>query len=256
MKINVLGCSGAEFPGHNPSGFLLNGKVLFDAGTLTHVLDRREQSKITHIFITHAHLDHIRDISFLADNIIVEKRKQRVNIISISPVIRTIKKNLLNNSLWPDFSMIPDYENAVLRYGIMKEGEELKVEGNRISAYRVHHSVPAVGYLVEDRNNKRFFYTGDTGPTDSTWKKIGDRKLDCLIIEVSFPNRMSEMAAITGHLTSKLLKAEIGKLKHMPDRIFITHPKPQHLKAINAELKSLAMKNLKLLKDGDVINVD
>ncbi|MBF0560189.1 MAG: 3',5'-cyclic-nucleotide phosphodiesterase, partial [Nitrospirae bacterium] len=42
MKINVLGCSGAEFPGHNPAGFLLDGKTLFDAGTLTHVLNGRE----------------------------------------------------------------------------------------------------------------------------------------------------------------------------------------------------------------------
>ncbi|MBF0560129.1 MAG: 3',5'-cyclic-nucleotide phosphodiesterase, partial [Nitrospirae bacterium] len=223
--------------------------------TLTHVLNGRDQSRITHIFITHAHLDHIRDISFLADNIIVERRKQRVNIISIPSVIATIKRNLLNNSLWPDFSMIPDYENAVLRYATLKEGEELIANGNRVSAYKVHHSVPAVGYLVEDKNNKRFFYTGDTGPTDSTWEKIGDRKLDCLIIEVSFPNRMSEMAAITGHLTSRLLKAEIRKIKHMPDRIYITHPKPQHLKEIRAELKKLNMKNLRLLKEGDIISV-
>lgn len=255
MKIDVLGCSGADFPGHNPSGFLLDSKILFDAGTLTNVLDREAQSKITDIFITHAHLDHIRDISFLADNIIVEKRKQRVNIISIPSVIRTIRQHLLNNSLWPDFSMIPDYKHSVLRYSPLKEGTALRVNGYSISSYKVSHSVPAVGYLVEDRNGRRFFYTGDTGPTDATWKKIGDRKLDFLIIEVSFPNRMRDMAAITGHLTSRLLKEEIRKLKQMPDRIYITHPKPQHLKVIKAELAKLRMKNLRLLKDGDVIKI-
>src|SRR5208283_586430 len=255
MKINVLGCSGAEFPGHNPAGFLLDRKILFDAGTLTNVLDGKAQSKITDIFITHAHLDHIRDISFLADNIIVEKRKQRVNIISIPSVIKTIREHLLNNSLWPDFSMIPDYENAVLRYSTLKEGRPSEVSGYSICAYKVNHSVPAVGYLVEDGNNKRFFYTGDTGPTDATWEKIGDRKLNCLIIEVSFPNRMSEMAAITGHLTARLLKEEIQKIKQMPDRIYITHLKPQHLKVIKTELAKLSMKNLKMLKEGDVIKI-
>jgi len=255
MKINVLGCSGAEFPGHNPAGFLLDGKILLDAGTLTHVLDRKAQSKIKDIFITHAHLDHVRGISFLADNIIVEKRKQRVNIISIASVISTIRKHLLNNSLWPDFSMIPDYQHAVLRYSTLREGRPIKVNGYSISAYKVNHSVPAVGYLVEDRNSRRFFYTGDTGPTDATWEKIGDRKLDCLIIEVSFPNRMSEMAAITGHLTARLLKEEIQKIKQMPDRIYITHLKPQHLKVIKTELAKLSMKNLKMLKEGDVIKI-
>ena len=93
------------------------------------------------------------------------------------------------------------------------------------------------------------------GRTDRTWEKIGDRKLDCLIIEVSFPNRMSDMAALTGHLTSRLLKAEIRKIKQMPDRIYITHPKPQHLKVIRTELAKLRMKNLTLLKEGDVITV-
>jgi len=46
VKIEVLGCSGAEFPGHYPPGFLVDGRVLFDAGTLNHVLDEKRQLKI------------------------------------------------------------------------------------------------------------------------------------------------------------------------------------------------------------------
>lgn len=57
MKIEVLGCSGAEFPGHHPTGFLVDGRVLFDAGTLNHVLDEKRQLKIENlperIYITH-----------------------------------------------------------------------------------------------------------------------------------------------------------------------------------------------------------
>ena len=255
MKINVLGCSGAEFPGHNPPGFLLDEKILFDAGSLANVLDGKDQSKIKDIFITHAHLDHIRDISSLADNIIVEKRKQRVRIISISSVIKTIRKNLLNGSMWPDFTMIPDYENAVLKYMELKDGETVRIKNYRITPYTVHHSVPAVGYLVESDNGKRFFYTGDTGPTDSTWKKIGNRKINCLIIETSFPNKMRDLAKITGHMTPQLLKEELLKLRQAPDMIYITHPKPQHLKIIKAELDRLKLKNLRLLKDGEIISI-
>jgi len=255
MKIKVLGCSGAEFPGHNPPGFLLDDKILFDAGSLANVLDRKGQSKIKDIFITHAHLDHIRDISSLADNIIVEKRKQRVRIISISSVIKTIRKNLLNGSMWPDFTMIPDYENAVLKYIELKDGETIRINNYTITPYRVHHSVPAVGYLVESVNSKRFFYTGDTGPTDTTWKKIGDRKIDCLIIETSFPNKMRDLAKITGHMTPQLLKEELLKLRKAPDRIYITHPKPQHLKTIKAELQKLKINNLSILKDGETIRI-
>lgn len=255
MRIKVLGCSGAEFPGHNPPGFLLDEEILFDAGSLTSVLDKNAQAKIKDIFITHAHLDHIRGISFLADNIIVAKRKQRVNIISIPPVIRTIKKHFLNDSLWPDFTMIPDYENAVLRYRDLTTGKSIKINDYKITPHKVHHSVPAVGYLVEDSGNKRFFYTGDTGPTDSTWKKIGDKKIHCLIIEVSFPNAMEDMSIMTGHLTPQLLKEELKEIKQMPEQICITHPKPQYLKTIKKELERLKIKNLRLLKDGDIIRI-
>jgi len=37
-----------------------------------------------------------------------------------------------------------------------------------ISPVRVNHSVPAVGYLVEDKKKRCFFYTGDTGPSGET----------------------------------------------------------------------------------------
>ena len=74
MKINVIGCSGAEFPGHNAPAFLLDEEILFDAGSLTSTLNEKAQMKIRNIFITHAHLDHIRSIPFLADNIVVGKK--------------------------------------------------------------------------------------------------------------------------------------------------------------------------------------
>ncbi len=255
MRIKVLGCSGAEFPGHNPPGFLLDGVILFDAGSLTNVLDKRGQSAIKDIFITHAHLDHIRDISFLADNIIVKKRKQRVNIISIPSVIKTIRKNLLNDSLWPDFTMIPDYENAVLKYVELATNKPIGINGYRITPYKVNHSVPAVGYLVEGSSGKSLFYTGDTGPITATWGKIGDKRINCLIIETSFPNRMRELAITTGHLTPQLLKEELLKIRHMPENIYITHPKPQHLGTIKSELEKLKVRNLRLLIDGETIKV-
>jgi ribonuclease BN (tRNA processing enzyme) len=254
MKIKVLGCSGAEFPGHNPPGFLVDGEILFDAGSLTNVLDENAQHKIGNIFITHAHLDHIRGIPFLADNLIVKNKRHKVNVISIPPVIRTIKENLLNSSVWPDFTVLPDPDNAVINLVKIMEGESLKIKDYLITPFNVNHSVPAVGYLVED-SKKRLFYTGDTGPTDSTWGKIGEKKIDCLIIEVSFPNRMREMAVTTGHLTPRLLKEEVLKLKHMPEKIYITHPKPQYFKVIKTEIEKLKIKNLRVLKDGDIIRI-
>jgi ribonuclease BN (tRNA processing enzyme) len=255
MKVRVLGCSGAEFPGHRPPSFLLDGKILFDAGSLTNVLDIKAQLKIEYIFITHPHLDHTMGIPFLADNLIFKKKWHKVNIMSIPPVIRAIKKNLLDGSIWPDFTVIPNTHEGILNLIELKSGHSIKIGKYTITPYPVNHSVPATGYLVEDEKKRRLFYTGDTGPTDHTWKKVGEKEIHCLFIEASFPNRMEGVAIKTGHLTPQLLKKELLKMKHPPGKIYITHMKPQYLKSIKAELQRLKIENLRLLREEEIIEV-
>ena len=250
MRIKVLGCSGAEFPGHNLPGFLLDNKILFDGGSITNVLDKKSQLKIENIFITHAHLDHVKGIPFLADNIIIERRRHNVNILSISPVIRTIKKNILNSSVWPDFTL-----KGILRLKELKIDQEIKIDGFTVIPLSVNHSVPAVGYFVEDIKKRRFFYMSDSGPSDKTWKKLEKKRIHCLIIEVTFPSRMEENAIRTGHLTPQLLKKELLKIGYLPEKICITHLKPQYFKTIKTELHRLKINNLRVLRDGETIKV-
>jgi hypothetical protein len=52
-----------------------------------------------------------------------------------------------------------------------------------------------------------------------------------------------------------LLKKELRKIRLIPEKIYITHPKPQYSKLIREELKMLKMRNLKMLRDGQVITV-
>jgi ribonuclease BN (tRNA processing enzyme) len=255
MKIKVLGCSGAEFPGRNPPSLLLDHEIVFDAGSLTRVLDVKGQLKIKHIFITHAHLDHVTGIPFLAENIISAKRWHSIQILGIPPVIKAIRKNIFNGSIWPDFGAIPNSRKPILRFVKLKVGRSIGLNAYSITPYKVNHSVPAVAYFVEDQRGRRFFYTGDTGPFDTTWEKIGARKIHCLIIEVSFPNRMEKIAMETGHLTPELLKRELFKMNREPGRILVTHLKPRYLRAIRTELQGLKIKNLRLLCDGETLRI-
>jgi cAMP phosphodiesterase len=255
MKIKVIGCSGSEFPGHNTPAFLLDKEILLDAGSFTSVLNEREQMRIRNIFITHAHLDHIRSIPFFADNIIVGKKKHNITIYSIPPVIKIIKRHLFNSAVWPDFTLIPNPDHATLNFRDMKTGFSSEINSYTITPYRVKHTVPAVGYLVEDRKGRLLFYSGDTGPMSETWRKIGTKKIHCLIIDVSFPDSMHTMALTTGHLTPRLLKREIAKLRNKPEMICITHIKPHYYRTIKRELEHLQIENLKIFHDGDTIVV-
>ncbi len=255
MKIKIIGCSGAEFRGHNSPSFLLDDEIAFDAGSITDVLGEKAQFMIKHIFITHAHLDHIKSIPFLADNIIVGNMNHSVTILSIPPVIKTIKMHLFNSTMWPDFTVLPDPDNAILKLVKLKYSRPVQLNGYVITPFKVNHTVPSVGYLIENSKKRRIFYTGDTGPAADTWRKIGDTDINCLIIDVSFPNSMESLALQTGHLTPNLLKEELAHFRHLPEQICITHPKPQHLKTIKSELGRLHIKNLIILKEGDIIRV-
>lgn len=132
-------------------------------------------------------------------------------------------------------------------------GQSFRVCGHKIVAYRVNHSVPAVGYIIEDVDGKRLLYTGDTGPTDSIWR-AADR-LDCVLMEVSFPNRMEEVAIKTGHLTPRLIVKELQKMESLPEKILITHQKPLYLKQIHNEIGALGIKNIRIVKDGETYKI-
>lgn len=255
MRIQVLGCAGAEYPGNNSPAFLLDDEILLDAGTITSALDWKKQMRVRTIFITHAHFDHIRSIPFLADNIVMSDMSHRVMIYSIPSVIRTIRHNLFNSTVWPDFTVIPRPDNAIMTLLKVEEGRPVRVGKYAVTPLRVNHTVPSVGYLVEDGKGRRLFYTGDTGPTNGTWKRIGRRKIHGLIIDVSFPNAMEELAIRTGHLTPRLLKAELSKIAIPPDRVYVTHPKPRHRKTIEGQIRKMGMEKVRLLREGETIRI-
>jgi ribonuclease BN (tRNA processing enzyme) len=255
MKIKVLGASGAEFPGHNPPAYLINGFLLLDAGTLGAVLKETEQWKIRYILVSHAHLDHIRAIPFLADNIIIKNKRHHITVISIDEVLGQLKMHLLNGDIWPDFTTIGK-AGPVVRLRKIKPERWIQLDSLRVIPVKVNHSVPAVGYIIKEvkRGSEAILvYTGDTGSTDRIWSY--SEGADAIIAEVSFPNKLTALAVKTGHLTPKLLMEELKKISRHPKRIFITHPKPQYIKTIKQELKALKIKGLRLLRESEEIEI-
>jgi ribonuclease BN (tRNA processing enzyme) len=248
MLLRVLGNSGAEFPGHYTTSFLIDGTILLDAGTIGSRLTEAEQWNIKYILITHSHLDHIKGIPFLADNVVIKNKKHTIMVMGLRESLSSLRRNLLNDEIWPDFTKISANVGPVLKLEQISTLRTFALNGYKIRACRVNHTVPAVGYLIENADGKVLLYTGDTGPTNNIWS-VSDN-VHTAIVEVSFPNRMHELAKKTGHLTPKLLVSELEKMKNFPEKIFITHPKPQYIGQITKEVRSIANSKIKMLKDG------
>jgi ribonuclease BN (tRNA processing enzyme) len=255
MKLHVLGCSAAELPDSSLSSFLIDDKLLLDAGTIGSVLDESSQLRIKHILLTHAHLDHIKALPFLADNISMSNKRHQITVISISEVIHALKTNLFNNVVWPDFTKMPSSRDPIIKLKSITAEKTMKVDGYKVTAYRVNHSVPAVGYVLENKTEEKLLYMGDSGPNEAIWKSLNGNHMYGLIIEVSLPTSHRNIALKSGHLTPGLLTEELGKMIALPDNIYITHAKPMYKKKVQEELQKLNIKNMRLLKDGDVYEI-
>ena len=106
MDIRVLGCHGSQMPGCNTTSFLFNSRIMIDAGTITPLLTVEEQSGIHYILVTHAHLDHVKDMMFLADNICYLQKERPLMVYGTTYIIDALKTHLFNGTIWPDFSTI------------------------------------------------------------------------------------------------------------------------------------------------------
>jgi ribonuclease BN (tRNA processing enzyme) len=255
MKIHVLGCSAVELPDSRLSSFLIDDRMLLDAGTIGSVLDENQQLKIKHILLTHSHFDHIKDLPFFADYLAMKNKKHQITVMSIPEVIHSLRANLFNDVIWPDFTKMPNSRNPIIKLKSMTAEKTIKINGYKVTAYNVNHSVPAVGYVIENKTGDKLLYTGDTGPSKAIWNSLNGARLNSVIIEVSLPNRHKGAALKAGHLTPELLKSELDKIVIPPLNIYITHTKPVYKQRVHSELKKLNIKNMKILHDGDVYEI-
>ena len=119
MDFKVLGCHGGESPKHQCPAFLIDGRVCLDAGSLTNMLTLKEQQKIEAVVVSHAHIDHVRDLAMLADTR-AQQGGPPLTVASTPGTIAVLKRHFFNDKLWPDFSKIPDDRNRTIVFQKLK----------------------------------------------------------------------------------------------------------------------------------------
>jgi len=248
MKYRVLGCSGGGAPGFRLSGFLVEDRLLIDTGSVAEALEVGEQAQIDHILLTHSHLDHTGGLPLLADNIF-GMRATPVQVHGIAPTLDGVRGNLLNNVLWPDFARIPSSAFPTILYREVPEDGPFELAGFPITVVRVNHTVECVAYFIQDRHGT-LLHIGDTGPTEAVWEQARRvPRLLAVCVETSFPNRLQDVAEVSGHLTPQTLEKELEKLdRDVP--VYVYHLKPTFRQEILADLKRLRRPALHLLEQG------
>lgn len=252
MMIKAVGVDGGVAPGFKTSSFLIDNKILLDAGSVASGLPIAEQILIDHILISHAHLDHICELAYLCDNCF-GLRDKPFEVYATKEAINIIKNHLFNDVLWPDFSKLPTKENPTIRFNEIEDHKNFKLGDYDIRPLPLNHNGGAVGYLIE-REEKSVLLTMDTGPnSEEFWSEIkGLKNLVAIFTEVSFPNRLDKVAELSLHHTPMSLEKEIEK---MPENIplFIGHLKPNYKEEVIAELEQIKEREITILESNNHI---
>ncbi|AOY01373.1 3',5'-cyclic-nucleotide phosphodiesterase [Jeongeupia sp. USM3] len=236
MRLTVLGCSGGIGGPARTTALLVGERVLIDAGTGVGELSLDALCKIDHVFLTHAHFDHIACLPMLLDTV-VSARSAPVTVHALPETIAALRTHVFNWQIWPDFGEIPSAGNGLLQWAPIRVGEACAVAGATVTALPAEHTVPALGYLI-DSGNGAVAFSGDSADCPAFWDALaGVPDLRALIVETAFSNREAELARRSQHFSPAALLAVLDRLDPAVD-VWLTHLKPLDAERIIAETRN------------------
>ena len=255
MRIRVLGCSGGIGAGAQTTAMLVDNDVLIDAGTGIGDLELEDIDSIRHVFLTHAHLDHVAGLPMLADRVFDENFETPLTVYAREETLRAVQEHLFNGVIWPDFTKLPSPENPMLRWHVTNPGDTIRIGHRDFYAVDVMHTVPSLGFTVQNSGGV-FAVSGDTRTNETLWPVLNAcDDLRVLVIEVSFPDEMASLAVESGHYTPRSLTEDLKRLRHEPE-IWLTGMKPGEEERIFEQvIKAAPEKNIRMLSRGTVLRV-
>ncbi len=256
-NIKILGASGSKTETLGTTSFQVSKDIIIDAGNILNTLGKKS-SLINHIFLTHAHCDHIIDLPFIIESY-YESRSHPLVIYASKETIKSIQNYIFNGDIWPDFSKINLFngiEKSII-YKIIEENDIINIGKYEIKAIHANHDKGSFAYSIIS-NNLGCLISGDTYINDKLWNELNhDIRLKSLFIECSFSSNMDKLALQSKHLTPKLLNEEIKKLKRKDLNIFIYHMKPLYVNKIKQEIIKFKIISStdNFLQDKDLIHI-
>ncbi len=238
MIIRFLGAHNTVSIKTKLATFLIDDIIAFDAGNLASELSFSEQEKVKAIFLTHGHYDHIRGVpSFAFSN-----PNKTTKVISTEETLNILSSHLFDGVIYPKLNeKTPFLEKAPLKFIPVKPFDQINIEGYKILALPVNHTIKTIGFEITGKDGKKIFYSGDTGPgLSELWDNISP---DILIMDLTFPNRLEKTAMNSKHLCPKRLKKELiefNEKKGYFPRVIIIHLSPKFEEEILKEAKQIA----------------
>jgi cAMP phosphodiesterase len=207
-----------------------------------------DQAALTACLVSHAHLDHIRDLATLADNR-CQLRSPPLVIAGTKDTLDALRDHFFNNLIWPDFSKIPSDDQPTIVFQELDLEVPTQIGGFTVRAVGVSHTIDASGFIVDDGRDA-IAYSGDTGPTERFWQVLNEvTNLRGLLMEVSFPNDEQALATASGHHTPRTLAVDLAKFRAPGDLpTLLYHIKPVFQSVVERECAHLRGLSLQVVQ--------
>lgn len=249
MRIEALGAYGGESAECRMTCLLINDGIALDAGSLTQSLSLERQAGVHSIVLSHSHLDHTNSLPFFIENIF--DRRGPIDVYASSTTIYAVRQHLFNNSMWPDFSRLPNHLLPSVRFHQLEAEVPFTIDGLRFTPIQVNHLVPTVGFLIEE-NGSSVLWSSDTGTTVRLWEVANlTPQLEAVFLETSFDNSLQRVADLSYHLTPETMFGEVKKLER-EHPVLLHHLKPPCIDAIHRQVAELGADHIGFLEQDRV----
>ncbi len=238
MFVRLTGAHNAESAATRLAGIVIDGRVALDAGSLTRSLTLEELQGLRHVFLTHRHYDHIRDLPALA---YATPLAGTLHVYGLRDTLDALSAHLMNNVIYSAYQERTDEDgNPRARFHPLEPDTSMTIGDLAVTAYTANHTAPALGFLVSG-GERSLYYTGDTAPGFSA--HLAASPPDILISEVTYANTGVEDASRNGHMTPALLHGEVARIvarSGWTPRVIVIHRNPAHDRQIAHEIDALS----------------
>jgi ribonuclease BN (tRNA processing enzyme) len=218
MKLTILG-SGTVVPDarRNSAGYFIETpdvRLMMDCGAGTvHALARYRLAweRMTHLYISHFHVDHVGELAslfFAFKHALREKRDEPLTLIGprgLEKVMGGLKQAFGDDLFEPKFP---------LHLRMLSPGEHIEIGGGRLAVAKTPHTDESLAVRIEI-DGRGICYTGDTDYSRDVARFFGGASL--MISECSFRERREGVPHVSvGDVARMASEARV-------ERLVVTH---------------------------------
>lgn len=251
MKITLLpsGMSaGGVLLSQYLTSFLVNDHVAIDAGSLGFYRNPAEQAAVRHVFLSHSHLDHWASLPTFLVNV-VGMGNGPVHLYASEDVLTCLREDVFNTRVWPNFLTMTHEGRPFVVPHTIGGGQAMTVEGLRITPVPVNHTVPTLGFILEDATSA-IVIASDTAATTEIWQRANaTANLKAIFLEATVPDELARLADVAKHLTPATFVSEMDKVTR-PATFLAVHLSARARDQVIAELIAHGRSNLEIAQFG------